>query len=103
MRISKNWELNGLKIIIINLKNFLEIMTILPDISKWNINNVTNMRAIFAGCNKLSLLSDNSKCNTNNVTTITAMFQECSLLTELPDIGWFTLVHIFCLIWIINN
>ena len=57
----------------------------LPDISNWNTNNVTNMRAMFNKCSKLSSLPDISNWNTNNVTTIAVMFQGCSLLTELPD------------------
>ena len=42
----------------------------LPDISKWNTNNVTDMRYTFSGCSgcsSLSSLSDISKWNTNNV------------------------------------
>ena len=37
----------------------------LPDISKWNINNVTNMSNMFYGCIKLSLLPEFSKKNKN--------------------------------------
>jgi len=40
----------------------------LPDISKWIINKVTNMRYMFSGCKLLSSLPDISKWNTNNVT-----------------------------------
>ena len=38
----------------------------LPDISKWNTNNVTEMSFIFDGCSSLSSLSDILKWNTNN-------------------------------------
>ena len=34
----------------------------LPDISKWNTNNITNIRYIFSECISLSHLSDLSKC-----------------------------------------
>ena len=30
----------------------------LPDISKWNTNNVTNMNNMFGGCELLKLLPD---------------------------------------------
>ena len=33
----------------------------LPDISKWNIKNVTNMNLMFVGCNSLISLPDLSK------------------------------------------
>ena len=42
----------------------------LPDISKWNTNNVTNMNNMFYGCSSLTSLPDISKWNTNNVTNM---------------------------------
>ena len=42
----------------------------LPDISKWNTNNVTNMSYMFYECKQLSSLPDISKWNTNNVTNM---------------------------------
>ena len=30
----------------------------LPDISKWNTNNLINMSDMFSGCSKISSLSD---------------------------------------------
>jgi len=48
------------------------------------------MRALFSGCNKLSSLPDISKWNTNNATNMSTIFQLCSSLIELPDIDWFT-------------
>ena len=42
----------------------------LPDISKWNTKNVTNMSYMFYDCLSLSSLPDISKWNTNNVTNI---------------------------------
>ena len=38
----------------------------LPDISKWNINNITDMNNMFEGCSSLLSLPDISKWNTNN-------------------------------------
>ena len=59
----------------------------LPDISKWNTNNVIKMNNMFSGCILLSSLPDISKLNTNNVTNISAIFSECSSLSSLPDIS----------------
>ena len=42
----------------------------LPDISKWNTNNVTNIKGMFYGCSSLSSLPDISKWNTNNITDL---------------------------------
>ena len=39
----------------------------LPDISKWNTNNVTDMSWMFLGCPSLSSLPDISKWTTKNV------------------------------------
>ena len=39
----------------------------LPDISKWNTINVTDMSYIFYNCSSLSSLPDISKWNTNNI------------------------------------
>ena len=49
-------------------------LTSLSDISKWNINNVTNMSYMFYGCSSLTSLFDISKWNTNNVTNMSYMF-----------------------------
>ena len=45
----------------------------LPDISKWNTNNDTNMNGMFWLCSSLSSLPDISKWNTNNVTNMTTV------------------------------
>ena len=42
----------------------------LPDISKWNTINVTDMSYIFYNCRALSFLPDISKWNTNNVANM---------------------------------
>ena len=46
----------------------------IPDISKWNTNNVKNMSYMFYKCSSLSILPDLSKWNTNNVTDMSGMF-----------------------------
>ena len=50
----------------------------LPDISKWNTNNVKYMRDIFGGCKSLSSLPDISKWNTNKIINMYYMFNGCS-------------------------
>ena len=35
-----------------------KLLESLPDISKWNTNNVTNMNNMFGGCELLKLLPD---------------------------------------------
>ena len=49
----------------------------LPDISKWNINNVKNMSYMFNGCSSLICIPDISKWNTNNATNMSNMFSQC--------------------------
>ena len=50
----------------------------LPDLSKWNTENVTNMNAVFAYCTSLRELPDISKWNTSNVFNLTSIFWNCS-------------------------
>ena len=57
----------------------------LSDISKWNINNVTNMSFMFDGSWSLLSLPDISKWNTNNVTNMSHMFGGCSSLSSEFD------------------
>ena len=42
----------------------------LPDISKWNTSNVTDLSGMFYRCNSLISLPDLSKWNTSNVTNL---------------------------------
>jgi surface protein len=49
----------------------------LPDISRWNINNVASMSGMFDGCSSLTSLPDISKWNTDNVADMSNMFDEC--------------------------
>ena len=58
----------------------------LPDISKWNTLNVTDMSNMFRNCQSLLSLPDISKWNTQNVTDMSNMFG-CILLTSIPDIS----------------
>ena len=55
----------------------------LPDISKWNIDNVTDMSNMFLNCSSLKYLPDISKWNTNNVKNMSLIFCNCSSLKYL--------------------
>ena len=59
----------------------------LPDISKWNTNNVKNMNYLFYNCSSLSSLPNISKWNTSNAVYIIGIFYNCSSLSSLPNIS----------------
>ena len=59
----------------------------LPDLSKWNTQNVIDMHTMFRGCESLISLPDLSKWNTNNVTQMRSMFYGCKSLISLPDLS----------------
>ena len=61
----------------------------LPDISKWNTSNVTNMSGMFYRC---KFLPDISKWNTFNVSNMKKIFAGCE---KLPDISKWDTSHIF--------
>ena len=58
----------------------------LPDISKWNTNNVNDMAYMFNNCSSLLSLPDISKWNTNNVTINYKMFDNCPLLLFITNL-----------------
>ena len=60
-------------------------LEILPDISKWNTNNVINMSYMFYSCS--SLIKFNSLWKIANLENIDSLFQNCSSLICLPDIS----------------
>ena len=70
--------------------NHCSSLSSLPDISKWNINNVTNMSHMFRECSSLSSLPDISKWKINNVTNIDGMFDGCS---SLPSVFNFSKIY----------
>ena len=47
---------NGILINMKNMFSWCESLSSLPDISKWNTNNVNNMSYMFDGCESLSSL-----------------------------------------------
>ena len=58
----------------------------LPDISKWNTDNVVKMNGMFRDCTNLRELPDISKWNVNNVKDMRSMFNGCQSLSSFPDI-----------------
>jgi len=79
----KNYNKNKLEIKLKGVDNIKDMsymfsecssLSSLPDISKWNTNNVIYMNDMFFGCSLLSSLPDISKWNTNNVIDMKWMF-----------------------------
>ena len=64
--------------------NIYHHLSSLPDISKWNTNNIIDISYIFLGCKHLLSLPDISKWNTNNVNNMNSMFDGCVKLSSLP-------------------
>ena len=87
MEESMKYKKEGKKLILGGMFSECRSLISLPDISKWNTNNVTDMCAMFYNCSSLKSLPDISKWNTNNVTNMTNMFYNCSSLKSLPDIS----------------
>ena len=54
----------------------------IPDISKWNTNNIVDMSYMFYRCSSLSSLPDLSNWNTNNIIDMSHMFSGCSKLSS---------------------
>ena len=57
-----------------SLFNGCQSLKHLPDISRWNIENVKNIQNMFYGCISLIDLPDISKWNTNNIKNIVVYF-----------------------------
>ena len=75
---------------ITNMSNMFfncELLSSLPDLSKWNTTHVKDMSNIFSNCKLLSSLSDISKWNTSNDINMSNMFSNCSSLISLPDLS----------------
>ena len=58
-----------------------ESLSSLPDISKLNTQNMTDISGIFIYYKSLSFLPDISKWNTQNVTDIKYIFYHCKSLS----------------------
>ena len=59
----------------------------LPDLSELNTSKVKNMSEMFSGCKTLSSLPDISKWDTSNVKNMSKMFSCCKILSSLPNIS----------------
>ena len=59
----------------------------MPNISKWNIKNVSDISEIFSNCSSLISIPDISNLNTINVIKINDLFNNCLELTSIPDIS----------------
>ena len=57
----------------------------MPDISKWNTQNVTIMAGLFRNCSSLSSLPDISKWNIKNVEYRFDMFKGTKNLKKIPE------------------
>ena len=59
----------------------------LPDISKWDTSNVTEMGEMFFGDESLESLPDISNWDVSNVENMVNMFTYCKSLSSLPDLS----------------
>ena len=59
----------------------------LPDLSRWDTSNVVNMECMFYECSSLKSLPDISQWDTNGINYINHLFFRCSSLISLPDIS----------------
>ena len=80
------WNTDNVIVMIFILFNCSSLLS-LPNISKLNTDNLENMSSMFFYCSSLSSLPDISKWNTDNVTDMSFMFYDCSLLSSLPHIS----------------
>ena len=56
----------------------------LPDISNWNVENVTSMNNMFESCSSLIDIPDLSKWEINKNVTFKNMFSKCFSLIKIP-------------------
>ena len=73
-------------LLIWNICFVIESLSSLPDISKWNTQNVTTMSWMFYNCISLSSLPDISQWNNQNVTTMTGIFFKDEHPSKIPEI-----------------
>ena len=64
----------------------------LPDISKWNTINVTNMSCMFNNCVSLVDIPNLQKLDFHNVKCYDFIFDGCSSLSSIPDILNFKII-----------
>ena len=66
---------------------YLDIDKNILEIKLKEIKSIDNMSYMFSGCDSLETLPDISKWNTNNVINMSYMFSECKSLYRLADIS----------------
>ena len=66
----------------------------LPDISKWETNNIKYMDDLFINCLSLEFLPDISKWNTKNVINMRRLFYNCASLKAIPDISKWNIKYV---------
>ena len=59
-------------------------LSLLPDISKWNISNIKFMGGMFSNCISLLFIPDISKLDIKKTND---MFKGCISLSHLPDLS----------------
>ena len=85
----KKREKNYFKIIfkyqLTNFDSFFENCSniVFLDFSNFDTSNISNMRGMFKGCQKLKEIKGINQFNTNNVTDMSAMFYECKEIEYL--------------------
>ncbi len=78
-------------------------LSILPDISKWDTSQVSDMSYAFYKCYSISFLPDISNWNINKVTNINHFFSDCYSLSYLPDISKGKFSNEISISFIFNN
>ena len=61
------------------------------------------MSFMFNGCSDLQRIPDISKWETNQIKDISYLFNECSLLTSLPDISKWNTNQVINLSFLLND
>ena len=64
-----------------------ELLTSLPDISKWNISKVSNMDYMFSNCKSLVSLPDISNWDPCSYISFKYVFENCKSLIKWPNIN----------------
>ena len=75
----------------------------LPDISKWNTENLENIGFLFYNCSKIMKIPDISKWNVNKIKIIDNLFGNCNSNLVLPDISKWNIKNTEIIKQVFNN